>query len=468
MNARRRSRSMMNGGSRRKFLGGAAAVIGLPFFESLERRAHAQAAVAPMRFMAIYVPNGIHMPDWTPTTTGTGWTMPPILAPLESLRSKIAVLSGLDHHMTAEPADPPGGHASGTESFLTMRKVNNNANDPNRTSIDQVIAAMSPGVAGRPLPSLQLGLTVTNDGGSDGAPSTSFNECVAWNKNTPLPNTTSAQTAFDRIFAGFSPVASNTDAAKRAALRTSVLDNVAAQTQALEAKLNPADKIKADHYFTSIRALETRIQSLATGSGTCAMPAKPTVATTAPYKDRVPVMFELAALALQCDVTRVMTFMVARSTSLEDFSFVTGKSSPHHTVSHHMNVKANLDALSLIGQWELTQVATFLKRIDGMIEANGKSVLDNMSVYFSSEISDGNSHKKYDMPVLLAGNLGGKLKTGGNHFMYTAIPFPRPVLGPSGGPHTGKVLIALANAFGVPITTFGDGVAQGPLTDILA
>ena len=103
-----------------------------------------------------------------------------------------------------------------------------------------------------------------------------------------------------------------------------------------------------------------------------------------------------------------------------------------------------------------------------MIEANGKSVLDNMSVYFSSEISDGNSHKKYDMPVLLAGSLGGKLKMGGNHFMYTSIPFPRPVLGPSGGPHTGKVLIALANAFGVPITTFGDGVAQGALTDILA
>ncbi len=459
---------MINRGSRRRFLGSSAAVVGLPFFESLQRSANAQAAAAPMRFMAIYVPNGIHMPDWTPTATGTGWAMPYILAPLESLRTKIAVLSGLDHHMTAEPADPPGGHASGTASFLTMRKVNNNANDPNRTSIDQVIAAMSPGVAGRPLPSLQLGLTVTNDGGSDGAPSTSFNECVAWNKNTPLPNTTSAQTAFDRIFAGFSPTATNADAARRAALRTSVLDNVAKQTQTLQGKLNPADRIKADQYFTSIRALETRIQSLTAGGGTCAMPAKPTVANTAPYKDRVPVMFELAALALQCDVTRVMTFMVARSTSLEDFSFVTGRSSAHHNISHHQNMQTNLDALRLIGRWELEQVATFLKRIDGMIEANGKSVLDNMSVYFSSEISDGNSHKKYDMPVLLAGGLGGKLKMGGNHYMYTSMTFPRPVLGPAGGPHTGKVLIALANAFGVPITTFGDGTAQGPLTDILA
>jgi hypothetical protein len=459
---------MIDRASRRRFLGSAAAVVGLPFFESLGRRAQAQTTGAPMRFMAVYVPNGIHMPDWTPTTTGTGWTMPYIMAPLEPLRSKIVVLSGLDHHLTAEPVDPPGGHASGTESFLTMRKVNGNINDPDRTSVDQVIAAQSPAVAGRPLPSLQLGLTVTNDGGSDGAPSTAFNECIAWNKNTPLPNITSAQTAFDRIFAGFSPVASNADALRRAALRTSVLDNVASQTRALQEKLNAADRIKADQYFTSVRALETRIQSLAAGGGTCIKPARPTVAIAAPYAMRVPVMFELAALALQCDVTRVMTFMVGRSTSLEDFSFVTGTSSPHHNISHHQNLPQNLAALRTIGRWELEQFAAFLTRIDGMIEANGKSVLDNMSVYFSSEISDGNAHKKFDMPVVLAGGLGGKLRMGGNHFMYTPITFPRPNLGPSGGPHTGKVLIAIANAFGLPITTFGDGMAQGPLTDILA
>lgn len=455
-------------GSRRRFLASAATVVGLPYFESLEPRAHAQVGNAPMRFMAVYVPNGLHMPDWTPTTTGTGWTMPYIMAPLEPLRSKIVVLSGLDHHVTAEPLDPPGGHASGTASFLTMRKVNGNIIDPDRTSIDQVIAAQSPGVAGRALPSLQLGLTVTNDGGSDGAPSTAFNECIAWNKNAPLPNITSAQIAFDRIFAGFSPVASNADALRRAALRTSVLDHVASQTQALQNKLNAADRIKADQYFTSLRALETRISSLAAGSGVCAKPGRPTVAVTAPYSQRVPVMFELAALALQCDVTRVMTFMVGRSTSLEDFAFVTGVPSAHHNISHHQGMATNLALLRTIGRWELEQFATFLTRIDGMIEANGKSVLDNMAVYFSSEISDGNAHKKFDLPVVLAGNLGGKLKTGGNHFMYVPMKFPRPNLGPSGGPHTGKVLIALANAFGIPITTFGDGMAKGPLTDILA
>jgi hypothetical protein len=197
-------------------------------------------------------------------------------------------------------------------------------------------------------------------------------------------------------------------------------------------------------------------------------PGKPTVANDAPYEERLPIMFELAALAFQCDITRVMTFMVGRSTSHEDFAFLTGSSSEHHDTSHHRNSATSLAKLRQIGRWEMEHYAKFLTRVDGMMEADGKSVLDNMAAYFSSEVADGNAHNKYDMPVLLAGNLGGKLRTGGNHFMYTPITFPRPTVGPAGGPHTGKVFISLANAFGIPITTFGDGQAKDPLTDILA
>lgn len=459
----------MNRGSRRKFLGTAAAIIGLPYLESLGgRRAQAQTASAgPLRFMATYAPNGFHMPEWTPTKTGTGWDMPYILAPLEPLRQKIVVLSGLDHHHTAEPAQPPGGHASGTAPFLTMRPINGNINDPQRTSIDQVIAQQSPYVKS-PLPSLQLGLHVDHlEGSTDGAPNDSFLESISWNKNVPQVNIQSPQAAFDRIFAGFSVDATNADQQRRLALRASVLDSVVEQTKSLETKLNAADRIKADEYLTSVRALETRIQSSGSGAK-CEKPAKPSVADSAPYSQRLPIMLELAALAFQCDITRVMTFMIGRSTSHENFAFLTGSTSEHHDTSHHGGKAENLEKLKMIGRWELEQFAKFLVRVNGMEEANGKSVLDNMCVYFSSEISDGNAHKKYDMPVFLAGDLGGKMKTGGNHFLYTPMTFPRPLLGPAGGPHTGKVLIAIANAFGVPLTTFGDGAAQGALTDILA
>ena len=460
----------MNLRSRRKFLGSAAAIIGLPYLDSLHwRRVQAQVATDnPSRFMAVFSPNGFHMPDWTPTQTGTGWDMPHILQPLEPVREKIVVLSGLDHHRTAEPSQPPGGHASGTGPFLTMRPVAGNYTDPDRTSIDQLIAEQSPLVES-PLPSLQLGLYVDHLlGSTDGGPSDSFLECISWNKDVPQVNIQSPQAAFDRIFEGFSAEATNADQERRVALRASVLDSVAEQTEALQLKLNAADRAKADEYLTSVRALETRIQSLGAEGGECAVPAKPTLADSAPYAERLPVMLELAALAFQCDITRVMTFMIGRSTSHENFEFLTGSTSEHHDTSHHGGRKDNLDKLSQIGRWQLEHFAEFLIRVDGMMEANGKSVLDNMCVYFSSEISDGNAHKKYDMPVFLAGDLGGRMKTGGNHFMYTNITFPRPTLGPSGGPHTAKVFVSIANAFGVPITTFGDGTADGPLTDILA
>ena len=144
--------------SRRKFLGGAAAVIGLPYLESLEAPARAAVACgARQRFIAGFVPCGIMMPDFTPTTTGKDWTMPYILEPLKSIRSKIAVVTGIDYQRTAHPAAPPGGHAAGTGAFLTMRPVHNNLNDPNRTSLDQRIAADT-AACNRPLPSLQLGI----------------------------------------------------------------------------------------------------------------------------------------------------------------------------------------------------------------------------------------------------------------------------------------------------------------------
>lgn len=239
--------------SRRKFLGGAAVTIGLPFLESLESKASAALSCASrQRFIAGFVPCGIHMPDWTPSTAGKTWTMPYILEPLKDIRQKITVLTGIDYHKTAYPKSPPGGHGSGTGSFLTMKAVHNNTNDPNRTSLDQRIAAET-AACSRPLPSLQLGIK-TIDVGCDGAPC-SFLECISWSKNTPLPNITSPTAAFNRIFAGFSPVATDADAMRRAAVKTSVLDHIRGEATSLKGLLGKDDNGKMDEYLTSVRAL---------------------------------------------------------------------------------------------------------------------------------------------------------------------------------------------------------------------
>jgi len=458
--------------SRRKFLGGAAVAIGLPYLESLERPARAAACMPRQRFVAGFVPCGIHMPEFTPTTAGTDWTMPYILAPLAPIRKKIVVLTGIDYQKTAEPGQPPGGHGSGTGSFLTLRPVYNNASDANRTSLDQRIAAQT-AACNRPLPSLQLGIKTTGDG-CDHAPSCSYLECISWSKNTAQPNTTDPGAAFDRIFKGFTPTPANPampdpEAERRKAMRLSILDYVLDDAKSLQGALGATDRAKMDEFLTSIRGVETRIQNISTSGGgtSCMMPAKTKLTDTSAYQDRVSIMLELSKLALQCDVTRVLTFMFARGTSMQDFSFLLGSTSAHHTISHHGGQAANLNKLKEIGRWEMEQWAKFLSSLDAIVEEDGKTLLDNTLAYFNSEISDGNAHKKYDMPIVLAGSAGGKLKIDGNHYMYTKMSFPRPTLGPGGGPHAIKLFVSIMNAFGITDQTFGDGSATGPLPEIM-
>ena len=143
------------------------------------------------------------MPDFTPSKTGTGWDMPYILQPLEPIRNKIAVVTGIDYHKTAMPSEPPGGHGSGTGAFLTMMPVAGNDKNPNRISLDQKIAA-STAACNRPLPSLQLGLTVRGDG-NDRVPNVAFIDTISWSANKPLPFKDDPLQNFNRLFEGVNP-----------------------------------------------------------------------------------------------------------------------------------------------------------------------------------------------------------------------------------------------------------------------
>jgi hypothetical protein len=205
-------------------------------------------------------------------------------------------------------------------------------------------------------------------------------------------------------------------------------------------------------------------------------------------------MLELLALALQCDVTRVVTFMFARGQSMADFSFLPsiGVTAFHHTLAYHRNDE-DRRKLREIDRWEMQEWAQFLIRLNGMKEADGKSVLDNTLAYFNSQVSDGNGRLKFDMPVVLAGSAGGKLKVDGTHYnYYPKMAFPRPFVGPRSakeaaslplsqpspltkplpgeepqGVHGIKLFVSILNAFGIPDQTFGDGSFSGPLPELM-
>ena len=192
--------------SRRAFLGGGAAVVGLPFLESLvPRAARAQSVSDPVRLAFWYVPCGIRMEHWRPTRTGAGYDLPRILQPLAPIQSKVNVLTGLANRAAVVPV--AGDHARGTGSYLSCRTValTDGEDIANGQSIDQAVATQLAGLTS--FASLELGTTGgASIGNCDSGYSCAYVRNIAWaDEDTPLPKMTDPRLVFDRLFAGFDP-----------------------------------------------------------------------------------------------------------------------------------------------------------------------------------------------------------------------------------------------------------------------
>jgi hypothetical protein len=426
---------------RRAFISGSgAAMIGLPLFEAFEPKL-ARAAGGIPRFLAFFVPNGKHMPFWKPTTTGESYELTPTLKPLEKLKSKFLLLSGLDNKGATRRVG--GDHARGTGSFLTCTNIHTSAEissgmPPNGVSVDQVIADQV-GSATR-IASIQLGLT---NQGRDQGYGAEFIQNVSFDKNGKfLPKTVQVDKAFNMLFDGFDPTASAADVERRRLLKTSVLDFAAEQAKALAPSISRSDNLKLDQYLTSIRELEQRLQNdPGLGSAAaCASAQQPSNPSAIP--DHVRGMLDVMVLGLQCDATRVISYMLGNGGdgAIGGFPWL-DVPDHHHAIAHHMGQAANHDKLKKVDLWEVQQLAYLLEKLDGISEGSG-TLLDNTLVLYSSEISDGNRHNHNDLPVLLAGgkNLGIR---SGQHLLYEEKPIA-------------SLYLSLIQAMGATATSFGD------------
>ncbi len=441
-----RARSTKRRGmGRRLFLGGAGVALGLPMFESLlGSQARAEAA-QPRRILAYYVPDGIHMPAWRPTTEGTNYDLPTILEPLVNVKSKVNVISGLAN-FPARP-DGPGDHASGTGAFLTVAHPykTSGADVQNGISMDQVAAAHV-GELTR-IPSMQLGIDGGNGvGDCDSGYSCAYARNISWASSTqPLPKVTSPGVVFDQLFQGFDPQTTAEEKQRRLAYRTSILDYVREDTKKLHTRLGTTDRIKLDQYLTAVDELEEQIDKIGTGP-VCDPIEKP--GDPGDIVAHVDIMSQLMALAFQCDATRVISFMLANAGSNRSYEFL-GVSGGHHEISHHQSIQANFDKLVVIDQWEVQMFANLLERLEAVPDIDGNTLLDNSLVFFSSEISDGNAHNHDDMPILLAGRGGGDIVSG-RHIVF------------DGDLSVAKLFISMLQNVGAPVNDFGD--ASGALT----
>jgi hypothetical protein len=431
--------------TRRALLGGAGVALAIPALESLLPRKTARAGGSPIprRLVVWYVPNGINGTGpnaWRPVAEGAGYGLTPMLTPLGALRAEVSVLTGLANRPAQASYggsnDGPGDHARGTGCFLTNARLVKTEGTGIRAgiSMDQVAAAAI-GMTTR-FPSIQLGIDGGGStGGCDSGYSCAYARNISWaSPTTPLPKLTNPITVFDRLFAAGESAALQ---ARRRAYQASVLDYVRGDATRLQGVLGATDRAKLDEYLTAVRELERRV--MMTGGATCMTPPRPVEGLA--FAQHVTVMNQLMAMALRCDLTRVVTFMLGNAGSGRDYSFI-GASGAHHELSHHQSDAEKIRKLQTIGTWEVQQFAALLTQLQAMREPDGSSVLDHTAALFSSEIADGNGHWHHSLPVLLAGRCGGQLNPG-RHVVYGS---EQPIA---------NLFVALLRAVGAAVSSFG-------------
>jgi hypothetical protein len=441
--------------SRRQVLRGAGVALSLPWLESLAprgARAQAQAAAGRKRYVSMSFPNGAG-PYWWPQATGVGaeWQVSSLLEPLAPLKSNLAVLGNVAN--TA----PFGGHvepshSNNCSSVWTGARANGPASAWGATSVDQVIARTIGGATA--LSSLQVGLS-TLDSYTDGLPG-AHSRSISWSDpQTPLYKIISPQAVFDRLVGGTSvmsapapagtPAVSPTDpvAERRRLLRLSALDYIKESSTSLQTRLSRSDAARMDKFLTSVRALELRVaappmqvsacqllprptqvysvgQSQYVGTGGESQPgdAGPTGYNRGAHAD---LMIDLVAMALQCDTTRVVSFMLddERSDFVYDFltprvfTPTTSTVDPvptaiegYHGLQHCNDINNHFLTVT---RWNVEKMAQLASKLAEIREDDGRSILDNSVIMLAGGMYGGN-HDNSNLPVVLAGGGGGVLK----------------------------------------------------------
>ncbi|HYZ84521.1 MAG TPA: DUF1552 domain-containing protein [Bryobacteraceae bacterium] len=436
---------------RRTFLRGLGAAVALPMLDAMKpalaNPSTAAATKAPVRLAFTYIPNGVTMKDWKPTTTGANFEFTRILKPLEPFREHLMVLSGLDHHNAEALGDGGGDHARAGACFLTgvHPKKTAGADIQAGISADQ-IAARKYGSATR-IPSLELGCEDSRTVGvCDSGYSCAYTNSISWRgPQMPMPPETNPRIVFERLFGDQDFSLDPETRARRAAQRKSILDIVNGRTQRLMQDLGPADRRKLDEYLTGIREIEQRIQLAEKDQRSFKPDMEKPAGVPVTFADYVKLMFDLQVLAFQADLTRVSTLLFGREASVRTYGEI-GVSDPHHPLSHHRNLPENIEKITQINTYHTSLFGYFLQRLKSIKEGDG-TLLDHSILVYGGAICDGNSHSHSNLPVLLAGRGDGQLKPG-RHLVYEP-----------GTPMT-NLYLSLLERMNVPTEKLGDSTGQ--------
>ena len=374
---------------RRRFviqsIAGSLALPGLPSLmsTSLGTNSAIQGTITSggpaRRFVAVGNLLGFQQKHFFPETTGREYEETTLLKPLSANRDQMTIYRGLDHGLK-------GGHFA-VHTFLSgvLHHESKHRRDGNVT-LDQFIADEIGNQTRFP------SLTVGSEGGIHGG-------CqMSWTKSgVRVPPITGPAELFDKLFLT-QPKGQRAKQAKANSLQASILDSIREEANSLSKRVNQEDRMKLDEYFSSIRDVEKHLEVRQRWSDQPKPEAplkKPTNSNT--VKD-LPILYELMALALQTDSTRIATLEIGGSFLPQDL----GIDKSYHSLSHHGNDEAVIADLITLETYQLEQFGKFLTRLAELQEKD-QSLLDATTVLFGSGMGNGSSHTNSDLPIILAG-----------------------------------------------------------------
>jgi len=388
--------------NRRAILRGVGVTMALPWLESFAAAAPTAASSAfPKRFAVMFMGNGINENHWGAEGNGVDMKLKQSLTPLEPLKRKINVIEGLFN----KESTGHGVHPSQTGSILSGAPVTKGAIIHSGISVDQMIANR---IGDQTMqPSIVLACEQPETGYHETNYSMAYSSHISWQSpDSPVPNEIYPALAFDNLFEN-----------KSSLRNLSILDRIQESARELSRQISSTDKNKVDEFLTSVREVETRVDSMRKHQDKAEDAAKlqnrpawtmerPANGLPEDLRDHLRLMCDVVAMAFQTDKTRVASLVQGRDLGMLYYPFF-GVKEPHHTASHD-----NLsDGYQKIAQFHLSQLAYLATKLDSMPEGDG-TVLDHSCLMFLSNLYSGRDHDNSRLPVVLAGGLGGTLKTG--------------------------------------------------------
>src|SRR5262245_6155835 len=427
--------------SRRTVLRGVGAAVALPLLDAMIPASTAlakTAAKASPRLAFIYFPHGAIMEKWTPEGEGSNWELSPILTPLKDFKKQLTVISGLGNR----PGESQAVHAIVPATWLSCVHPKMGQEPHMAPTCDQ-IAALAIG-QDTPLPSLEIATESQGGGGScDRDYGCNYSGTISYRTvNTPLPMEYNPRKLFQRLFGrGDTPE----ERKQLVSQYSSVLDMVAEDAASLQSRLGPRDKAMLSDYLETVRELERRVQKTeAQDLSKLKLPQVP-VGIPENFDAHLNLMFDMAALAWQGNLTRIVNYMMAAEVSGRTYNNI-GVPDAFHAVSHHANDPVRKEKLVKIQTYHTEVFAKFLTKLQSIPDGEG-TLYDHSLIVYGSNMSNSDRHNQFPLPTSIIGGACGKVK-GDQHVRY---PDHTPLA---------NVLLTVLDRVGVPSEKLGDSTQK--------